>query len=96
MEDTMEDTFDMKNIEKILGSVVLSYSEGMSRDTVDNIFYYYVQQIERLKMSLKMDKFNVLKKKQLENYISALIQLSNENSHMKYNDIYINSISKKI
>lgn len=91
----MEDSFDMKNIEKILENIVLSYSKGMSKDTIDNLFYYYVQQIERLKISLKMDKFNPLKRNQLENYISLLVQLSNENSYIKYDNTYVNSISKK-
>lgn len=91
----MEDTFDMKNIEKNLENIVLSYSKGMSKESINNLFYYYAQQIERLKLSLKMDKFNVLKRNQLENYIILLVQLSNENSYIKYDNTYVNSISKK-
>lgn len=89
------DTFNMKKIETILESVILSYSRGLSEETVDILFNYYLQQIERLKNSLQTDRINKHKYNQLNRYINLALQMSNENVRLKNHVSYEKSISEK-
>jgi hypothetical protein len=88
-------TFDMKKIETILEGIVLTYSKGLSNEAVDNLFDFYIQQIERIKQSLRTDKQNKSKQNKLKMFISLITEISNENIRLKNHHDYGKSISKK-
>jgi hypothetical protein len=75
-------------------NMVLSYSKGLSDETVDDIFNFYLQQIYRIKKLILEYKLNKNKYNQLIMYIDLILQISNENIRLKNNTEYEKSISK--
>lgn len=88
--DFKNDLYDMESLKKMI-KVIVSKTNGISEESIKNIYDFYIIQLERIHKYAKMYGITEEKKMKLNFYIKNLKDITNENPHIKDDkyDVYI-------